>query len=67
MKKVKISLLAVILIMSVIWITPKHAHANVGNEGGRYQRCQDNPPHEGVWDWFWNCNYGLPAEDKDNS
>lgn len=65
MKKVKITLLAALLMLSILFVSnPKHAHANVRSpETIESFRCQDNPAHESWGDWFWNCNYSWPAED----
>ncbi len=60
MKKVILAL----LVLTILFITiPKKAMASVFTPvgSGTMQRCQDNPAHTEWWDWFWNCNYALPA------
>ncbi len=60
MKKTKVTLVSLLVMVSILWAVPKYAHAYpVGT--GTNQRCQDNPSHDGWWDWFWDCNYALPA------
>ncbi len=66
MKKTKVALVSVLVMVSILWVIPKHAHANVRSpETVESFRCQDNPAHESWGDWLWNCNYSWPAEDKD--